>query len=138
MGPFAAHSSFGNYGEYFSTEMLTMVIIEMRDLNRSGIVDDSAITVPVRNTGRHHQHHPPPPQNHHHNEPDGEYLGALQVTLLPLAAGQAATVAQARAPDSDADGDKGHTDDQQDDDGGDGAGDDDYNDARSLAPKIYN
>ena len=118
--------------------MLTMAIIEMRDLNRSGIVDDSAITVPVRNTGRHHQHHPPPPQNHHHNEPDGEYLGALQVTLLPLAAGQAATVAQARAPDSDADGNKGHTDDQQDDGGGDGAGDDDYNDARSLAPKIYN
>ena len=98
-------------------------------------MDDSAITVP----GRQIQRHPPPQHHHHHQcnhdkEPDGEDLGALQVVLLPLAAGPAATVAEARAPASDADRHKDDADGQQVDDDGD----DDYDDARSLPPEIYN
>ena len=110
-------------------------------------MDHSAITVPghqghCHHHHHHHHHHPPPHHqnkhhhhHHHHDEPDSEYLCALQVTLLTLAARPTATVAQTRTPatdaqrkddDDDADDEDDDQDDHQDYHDGDSAGDDGF------------
>ena len=72
----------------------------------------TGVTTPITIILHHHHHH------HHdqdHAKPDSEYLGALQVVLLPLATRPTATVAKTGAPGDDDENDDGENDEDDDD-----------------------
>ena len=82
----------------------------------------TGVTTPITIILHHHHHH-----DQDHAKPDSEYLGALQVVLLPLATRPTTTVAKTGAPgdDDENDDDEDENDDDENDDGENDEDDDD-------------